>query len=129
MSLWNVDDPVHPVLQRAHKDALSAIYGLAFDPSGTMLAAASGDGLEWGWSVPTGQTLFDLDGGFGQAYETRFAAGGRLLLGTGLNGDIRVWEPRVAEARATLCRRIGDPLTATETSRYLPGIAAAKPCA
>ena len=128
VSIWDTTDPRVPVLKQTHHDASSAIYGLAFDPSASILAAASGDGLEWGWSVSTGRPLFALDGGFGEAYETRFAADGQLLVATGQSGIIRVWTPNADAARAELCRRIGDPVTETESTRYLPGIGTVSPC-
>ncbi len=128
VTVWDTSDPTHPVLKQRHRDALSAIYGLSFNPQATMLAAASGDGIEWGWSVPSGRTLFALDGGFGQAYETRFAADGRRLLATGASGIIREWTPVPAAARAELCGEIGDRVTPTEAGRYLPGIGAISPC-
>ena len=129
VSVWDTSDPRHPVLRQTHHDALSAIYGLAFNPAATMLAAASGDGTEWGWSVTSGATLFALDGGLGEAYETRFAADGRLLLAAGSNGVIRAWTPDTGAARAQLCRRIGDGVTPAEAARYLPGVSVTNPCA
>jgi WD40 repeat protein len=128
VSIWDVSDPATPKLMQEHKDALSAIYGLAITPDASVVAAASADGLLWGWNLKDKSLRFELDGSFGSAYETRFIANGALLAATGETGIVRTWAIDGASVKADLCSRIGDPLTTDEGARYLPGIARASGC-
>jgi WD40 repeat protein len=128
VSIWDVSDPATPKLLQEHKDALSAIYGLAITPDASVVAAASADGLLWGWNLKDKTLRFELDGSLGSAYETRFIANGALLAATGETGIVRTWAIDGASVKADLCSRIGDPLTADESARYLPGIARTGGC-
>ena len=65
----------------------------------------------------------------GSAYETRFIANGALLAATGETGILRTRAIDGASVKADLCGRIGDPLTAEESARYLPGITRTGGCA
>jgi len=129
VSVWNLNDPRVPVLAQEHKDALSAIYGLAITPDANTVAAASADGLLWVWNLKDQSVMFELDGSLNSAYETRFIADGALLAATGESGIVRTWTIDRASVKTDLCSRIGDPLTADESSRYLPGITRAPACA
>jgi WD40 repeat protein len=128
VSIWDVSDPATPKLMQEHKDALSAIYGLAITPDAGVVAAASADGLLWGWNLKDKTLQFELDGSLGSAYETRFIANGALLAATGETGIVRTWAIDGASVKADLCSRIGDPLTKEESARYLPGVTRAPAC-
>ena len=128
VTVWDTADPARPVLMRTFTSALSAVYGVAFDPEGTTLVGASSDGLLWGWDLATGAVSFALDGRLGRAQETRFVADGALLVGTGDAGAVRTWRLDTAAIREDLCSRLGDRLTPAEITRYLPGITVSNPC-
>ena len=128
VSIWDVSDPATPRLLQEHKDALSAIYGLAITPDAGIVAAASADGLLWGWNLKDRTLQFELDGSLGSAYETRFIANGALLAATGETGIVRTWTIDPSSVTADLCSRIGDPLTTGEMTRYLPGITRGSSC-
>ena len=128
VTIWEVSDAGTPKLMQEHKDALSAIYGLAIAPDASIVAAASADGLLWGWNLKDKSLMFELDGALNSAYETRFIADGALLAATGESGVVRTWTIDGESVRNDLCSRIGDRLSADERSRYLPGITLASVC-
>ena len=128
VSIWDVSDAAAPTLLQEHKDALSAIYGLAITPDSSLVAAASADGLLWVWNVHDKSLQFELDGSLTSAYETRFIANGALLAATGESGIVRTWPIDRESVRNDLCGRLGDPLSSDERSRYLPGITLTSGC-
>jgi WD40 repeat protein len=128
VSVYDISVDSAPSLTQVHHDPLSAVYGLTFTPDASLLVAASGDGLLWGWDLSSKALRFQLDGGFNSAYETRFIAQGRILLATGQSGIIRAWDVDASRVRDGLCARIGAALTSEERSRYLPGVTQTSGC-
>jgi hypothetical protein len=95
-----------------------------------MLIAASGDERIWGWdlSLLTDDTpVFTLSGGVDRPWDVRFLTGGRMAVSGG-NGALRIWEVDQERATSQLCGLRGDPLSADEWRRYLPGITVSDPC-
>lgn len=130
VSVWDISDPARPSEQRSWTDASSDIYSLDFSSDEHRLIGTSGDDVVWGWRLdsPATQADFALNGEIGRPWDVRFLADGDRFAGSGDLGAVRVWHGTAASAAQDLCSRIGDPLTAEEWRRYLPGIEPRKIC-
>ena len=130
VSLWDVADPANPVRVRGFGDPRSGMYSLEFSPDGSLLIGTSGDDQIWGWDLTSdeGTALFSLDGGLGRPWDARFIEDGARFAVSGSTGAVKVWVPDRAAAKAKLCATRGDPLTAEEWQRYLPGVQPEDPC-
>lgn len=130
VSIWDFADPAKPVRTRTFADPNSAMYSLAFSPDEHTLLGTSGDDLIWGWDLAEGveHAAFALDGDLGRPWDVRFIEGGRRFAVSGDSGRVRVWTAGLDDARRELCEGRGEPLTAGEWQRYLPGVEPRDPC-
>lgn len=130
ISLWNIDNPADPVRLRSYRDAVAWINMVRFSPDGAMLAAAGGDKFIWVWNVdaPSDAAQLALSARSPRTWDLRFLDGGRELIAVGDSAEVRSWLVRTNEAKAMLCATRGDPLTADEWARYLPGVPVQDPC-
>ena len=90
----------------------AAVQHLAFSPSGTMLATASGDTTVALWDVDSGKPRF-LRGHTNSVKWVAFSPDAATLVSSGVDGTLRLW-------------RVSD---ATATGRILVGHRGAVPCA
>ncbi len=130
ISVWDVSDPTRPSRLRDFGDPHSAPNCVLFSADERMLIAASGDERIWGWdlSLLTDDTpVFTLSGDVDRPWDVRFLTGGRMAVSGG-NGALRIWEVDQERATSQLCGLRGDPLSADEWRRYLPGITVSDPC-
>ncbi len=114
---WDLSDPAAPVLlgsAQAHGDWVDTV---AFDASGTRLAASSDDGTVTLWDVadglgdePTGR-LTDLGGA---VYVVAFSPDATTLVASVLSGSVRLAD--VTDLAAP--RLVGEPLTGPEGYVY-----------
>lgn len=130
VSLWDVSDPSSPVRDRGYGDPRSGMYSLGFSPDGTLLIGTSGDDQIWGWDLSSEETtaLFSLNGELGRPWDARFIDDGARFAVSGSTGMVKVWNADLKSARLQLCANRGDPLTAEEWDRYLPGVEPEDPC-
>ncbi|MGV9252822.1 WD40 repeat domain-containing protein [Streptomyces sp. NPDC003697] len=107
--------------------------GLAVDSDGRWVATLSGDGTVWLWDARTGDRLADMvlpapdfswsgTGGTGAQSRLAFSPDGKHLWSTTEGGEVLSWDTSVDSWIATLCKRVGRSLTATERARYLTAV-------
>ncbi|MFL6113411.1 MAG: helix-turn-helix domain-containing protein [Catenulispora sp.] len=126
IGLWDTSDPRHPV-QRGRKlvGPIGYIYGLAFAPGRSVLAASgSEDGEIWMWDVadPSHPAhTVTLAGSANGVYTVVFSADGRTLAAGGTDGAAQFWDVDVAAARTWICSVIGEPITPEVWAQYVPG--------
>jgi WD40 repeat protein/transcriptional regulator with XRE-family HTH domain len=70
----------------------AAVYTLAFNPNGTLLAAGGRDGMLYVWDTITGTTRHQLAGHAGQIYTVVFHPDGTLLASGDTVGSVWLWE-------------------------------------
>ncbi|MCW5953677.1 MAG: WD40 repeat domain-containing protein, partial [Propionibacteriaceae bacterium] len=130
VQVWDLTDPATPVKLREFGDARSAIDAVSFRPDASMLLAASGDDRIWGWDL-TGEAstaVLSVDGDLGSPWDVRVVQDGAGFVASGSTGMVRLWRLDVTDANDRLCAVRGDPLTAEEWQRYLPGVDPEDPC-
>ena len=128
--LWDWSDPTRPTEVRRLLGPRAGINAVAFSPDGRLLIAAGlGDHL-WGWDLTANDPdpEFSLPAEMGVIHDIQFVEGGARVAATGASGEVRVWDIGPDAARTSLCAQRGQPLTADEWSRYLPGITPFDPC-
>jgi WD40 repeat protein len=102
------------------------VFALAFNPSGTRLAAAGGDGSIWIWGldragVPQLRTMLHGANPGGGTYAVAFSPDGSTLAAAGSAGDVTFFGANGDVAAAAVCTSGGDQLTRAEWTQYVPG--------
>lgn len=130
VTVWDVSNPASPTTLRVFRDPLAAIAMVSFSPDGRTLAASGGDRYMWLWRLDESRDLaaLSLASASVRTWDLRFLDGGRQLIAGGESGELRSWMLDPQEARSLLCANRGDPLTADEWERYLPGVQLQDPC-
>lgn len=130
VTVWDVSNPRSPVKIRTLRGPMAALTMVAFSPDSSMLAAGGGDRYIWLWSLDDAgdDAYLALASASVRTWDLRFLDGGRQLIAGGESGELRSWLLVPGEARQVLCANRGDPLSAEEWARYLPGIAVNDPC-
>ena len=130
--LWSIANPARPVQVGAPLTGPAGyVWGLAFSPDGTTLAAGVTDGTVWLWRVaaPASPSLIaTLTGPAGHVYSVAFAPSGDQLAGVQRRRHVHLWDvsPEAAESQA--CANLGQPLTRAEWNVYVPGVPYRTPC-
>lgn len=127
LSDWS--DPDHPALVRRLLGPRAGINAVAFSPDGSVVVAGGAGGTLWGWDLTTDDhdPEFALPADMGAIHDVEFVDGTTVAL-TGATGDVRLWGIDATRARTALCAARGEPLTADEWDRHLPGIEPRDPC-
>jgi WD40 repeat protein len=128
--LWDTS-----VIQRPRREdpaltgPASYVYSIAFSPDGRFLAVGSTDDTVWLWHV-TGQPSLSatLTGPASYVYAVGFSPDGRTLAAGSADGTVRLWDTSPTAAAAAVCATAGDPVTAQEWNRYVPGAPYSPPC-
>ena len=77
------------VLNQLHRNSS---HELTFHPTGKKLAIAYVDGTIVDWDVATGQALCEAKPGATEIYSLDWSPDGKLLVSSGLGGDICLWD-------------------------------------
>lgn len=130
--LWDVAVPASPrPVGAALPGPLAEVYGLAFGPGGAV-AAAGGDGLVWTWDADRPQAPAEgarLAAGAPEPVRAlAFVPAAGVLAAGGADGVVRLWLADPERAAERVCARAGEPITAAEWARFLPGRAYHPPC-
>jgi hypothetical protein len=96
IQLWDVEsgEPTHALSGHdpQNDDFTLGVYGLAFNPAGTLLASASYDGTVRIWNVADGTELAVLEtGGEGGSGAVVWSPDGTLLASANVDGSIQLW--------------------------------------
>jgi WD40 repeat protein len=78
--------------QVLHQLQRNSSHELAFHPTGKKLAIAYVDGTVVVWDVSTGQALSEAKPGAEEIYALDWSPDGKLLVSSGLNSDICLWD-------------------------------------
>jgi len=89
IKLWDVDSGR---LLRTLKDHSDAVYSLAFDPTGKLLASGSADRAVKVWNVETGVRLYTLSDPTDWVYAVAWRPDGKQLAAGGVDRSIRTWD-------------------------------------
>ncbi|GAA1001948.1 hypothetical protein GCM10009555_107410 [Acrocarpospora macrocephala] len=96
MEIWEVTDPERPIQKSLKSPHLQNIFGgLAFNPTGPLLATASNDFTAKLWDVSDPsqpQDLATLSGHSGALTHLAFSRDGRTLVTGAADGTVRVWD-------------------------------------
>jgi WD40 repeat protein len=130
--LWNIAQPSHPVLVGTPLTGPAGyVWALAFSPDGKTLAAGVTDGTVWLWNVASAASpslIATLTGPAGHVYSVAFAPAGGQLAASSDDGTVHLWDTNPATAEAAICADLGQPLTTTEWSAYVPDVPYHAPC-
>jgi len=127
IGLWDTTDPRHPVqLGRKLVGPIGYIYGLAFAPGRSVLAASGNeDGEIWMWNIadPSHPAhTVTLAGAANGVYTVVFSADGRTLAAGGTDDAAQFWDVDVATVRTWICSVLGEPITPELWAQYVPGV-------
>ena len=77
-------------------DTGSSVNGLAYSPSGELMATAHGDGSVRLWDAGSGEERARLAGEGGSVWSVAFSPDGQLVASGSDDGSVRLWRVRVA---------------------------------
>ncbi|MGA7729848.1 MAG: hypothetical protein WCD37_01105 [Chloroflexia bacterium] len=92
-AIWLWDTQTHRLLRSLVGHDGQPVTGLAFSPDSGMLASGSWDNKVRVWVVSSPLQLLELDGHTDDVTAVAFAPGGKILVSTGREGTIRLWDP------------------------------------
>ena len=119
------------VLQ-THTGPDGGVWGLAFPPSGKLLAIGCGDGTVQLWNQDTRRPVATIHATTSSVYGVHAVAispDGTLLATVGDDGTVRLWQASLfAHAYPALCADVGPP-TPQEWNQYAFGEPQPKVCA
>jgi WD40 repeat protein len=76
---------------RILRDHTDAVYAVAFNNTGRLLASAAGDRTVKVWDVATGKRLFTLSESTAELYAVAFSPDGRQVAAGGVDKTLRTW--------------------------------------
>jgi WD40 repeat protein len=130
--LWNITDPHHPAPLAAPLSGPDrTVWSLAFAPDGKTIAAGTGDGTIWLWGItdPHRPDLrATLPAHTGSVFTVAFDPGNGILISGGADRTTRLWNISTSQVATFICATAGDPVTAEEWARYVPGEPYRRPC-
>jgi WD40 repeat protein len=84
------------------KDARTTVWSAAFDPQGSKVVTALGDGTAIVWDIATRQPLVTLKGHSGNVWDAVFSPDGSKIATAGDDETARVWDANSGEQIAIL---------------------------
>ncbi|MFZ5827659.1 MAG: eIF2A-related protein [Bacillota bacterium] len=100
------------------KPEKARVHALAFSPSGSLLAAASGDGTIAVFRMPDGRELYRLKGHTDLVCNVTFSPDGSLIATGSWDGSLRIWQ--AATGRELQKVQLGDPLQGMNALAFSP---------
>ncbi len=109
-----------------------AVYGVAFSPDGSTLAAAGSNGkvVLWDAAHDYGK-LTALDSGQSAVYGVAFSPDGSTLAAAGSNGQVVLWDffwHDLSDLKAKVCGLVHGNLTKAEWETLAPGLPYSTTC-
>ena len=99
---WPRADQTRAALLRTLSGHDGGVYGCAFSPDGSLLAATGGDRTVRLWEVGTGRPVAVLAGHADRVYDCAFSPDGTLLATASEDGTARLWDLATRETRHVL---------------------------
>jgi WD40 repeat protein len=87
--LWNAVAGSAPIQLVGHT---WVVYTAVFDPCGSKILTASGDGTARLWDAFTGKQLFVLKGHKGPVYSAKFSSDGTRIITSSRDQTVRIWD-------------------------------------
>ena len=85
-------------------------------------------GVTFSASPASPSLIATLTGPAGHVYSVAFAPAGGQLAASSDDGTVHLWDTNPATAEAAICANLGQPLTTTEWSAYVPDVPYHAPC-
>ncbi|MEU8221851.1 hypothetical protein [Kribbella sp. NPDC048915] len=126
VQLWDVTDPaaLKPI-GAALQGPDGTVTAVAFGPDGHTLAASARSGQVWFWDIGTPArptTVAILSASKAAVWAIGFSPDGHTVVTGGSDRTVRLWETDPARAAELTCAAGGDPVSADEWTKYLPGV-------
>ena len=132
LRVWDVANPAHPALEGGPLTGLTGgVYQLALSPDGHTLAAVTTDHMVGLWDIadPAHPVLeATLDTGSGALFSLGFDPHQPVLVASGDDQTLSLWDYRPADAVRLVCAATGVPVTRSEWAEYVEGVPYRPPC-
>jgi WD40 repeat protein len=103
LKLWNIADPVKPMLARAFKDPHSdTIFSARFSPEGDRIATGAADRFVKIWNTADGTLIRALEGHTHHVLGVAWRMDGKTLATGSADNTIKVWDTQTGEQKRTI---------------------------
>jgi WD40 repeat protein len=87
--VWDADKGQEVLTLKGHT---SAIYGVAYSPTGKYIASSSNDRTVRLWDADTGKEILTLKGHWDLVSRVAFSSDGKHLVSGGYDKTIKIWD-------------------------------------
>ena len=131
--LWDTTDAAHPdSLGTELSGPVGYIYSMAFAAATNVLAISGNEnGTIWIWDLTNPRQpvhTATVTGPSSGVFAVTFSPNGQTLVAGGVNHTVQIWTTNPLTAATWICSIVGQPITRTEWTQYIPGQAYEPPC-